>query len=79
LLHLATCQTATSVAAPVEYPVKADVTATVMAMLQGYGYSGKPTDPNIQEMVAMLMNGTVPTEVDLMRLGVIPRATQPST
>ncbi|BFZ14262.1 hypothetical protein BsWGS_17300 [Bradybaena similaris] len=53
--------------------IRTDVTDTVMALLNETGYSGSANDANVQEIVAMLMNGTVPTDADLIRLGFIPQ------
>lgn len=59
--------------------IRTDVTDTVMALLNETGYSGNANDANVQEIVAMLMNGTVPTDADLIRLKIIPPPTQVTT
>ncbi|CAL1533818.1 unnamed protein product [Lymnaea stagnalis] len=58
--------------APADAAIQNDVTITVLALLNETGYSGSVNDANVQEIVKMLMNGTVPTDADLMRLGIIP-------
>ncbi|KAH9495992.1 hypothetical protein Btru_012372 [Bulinus truncatus] len=74
VLHTVTSQNTTGTA-PVDASIQADVTSTVMALLNETGYSGNASDAKVQQIVTMLMNGQTPTDQDLINLGIIP-ATQ---